>query len=72
MAASGQSSRTRVDEILQAFGLGNAVYHDIMLRMKHAMEKGLSIADRSVSSVKMYPSFVTDVPTGNGNFSYCS
>ncbi len=60
------SSIARVEEVLKGLTLDVDHYREVMLRMQTAMENGLSTASRSRSSIKMYPTYVTKLPSGNG------
>ncbi len=61
------ASITHVEkEVLKGIKVGPDHYREVMLRMQTAMENGLSTASRSCSSIKMYTTCVTKLPSGNG------
>lgn len=54
----------RVEKLLQPLILGKEDYENIRDKALDAMNRGLQLKSREASSIKMYPSFVTRLPTG--------
>lgn len=57
---------SRVTEIMHPFELSMEDFMDIKNALLAALRSGLKIKRREKSSVKMYPSYVTKMPTGEG------
>ena len=64
------ASFSRVQEILAPLNLSVDDYREIAHDMGVAMTRGYSNITRPYSSVKMFPSYVTNIPTGNGKPAY--
>ncbi|GFQ77689.1 hexokinase-1 [Trichonephila clavata] len=56
--------RKLVDEVLKPFMLSNETLQQISALLLDEFEKGLDSGRNNLSSVKMYPTFVRDVPNG--------
>ena len=57
-----------VCKILQPLDLGIEDYKTIRDRVLKAILLGLQLGTRDSSSIKMFPTFVTRLPTGKGMF----
>ncbi|VDD84178.1 unnamed protein product [Mesocestoides corti] len=64
MDMSDEAIFERVQEILQPLCLDQDAYKAIMMKILDAMIRGLNLETRPISSIKMFPSFVTRFPTG--------
>lgn len=56
----------QVLDVMQPFRLSMEDYMDIKNALLAALRSGLKLRRRDKSSVKMYPSYVTKMPTGEG------
>lgn len=56
----------KVVEVIRPFELSMEDYMDIKNALLAALRSGLKLKRREKSSVKMYPSYVTKMPTGEG------
>nr|QSD99915.1 hexokinase [Echinococcus granulosus] len=57
-------NRNQVLEVMHPFRLSMEDYMDIKNALLAALRSGLNLSRRDKSSVKMYPSYVTNMPTG--------
>ena len=60
----------KVNEVMHPFELSMEDYMDIKNALLAALRSGLKLKRRDKSSVKMYPSYVTKMPTGEGKFTH--
>lgn len=60
----------KVVDITHPFELSMEDYMDIKNALLAALRSGLKLKRREKSSVKMYPSYVTKMPTGEGKIKY--
>lgn len=56
----------QIDEIMKDFRLTDATYSDIMELLEKEMVKGLSKNTHASSTVRMYPTYVRNIPDGSG------
>ena len=66
MDLSDDTIYENASNILKPLNLGLEDYEVIRDKIVEAMRLGLNLKTRESSSIKMFPSFVTKLPTGRG------